>query len=779
MEKIAATTRTTMAADNYKFDLIGTPQTPFLGYISSEDPTRVSPRAMVRGSQNVYLRNNGNIANRPGKKRYDPADATQASVVSSFDWEDMDGNTLLVRVLETGELQFYRTTDSTWYTLGTYTNTDFSFAKWWSQRSAKELLVMANNTTDLFAWSGGFISSVGDVNTSNSVEVDWAGPTTDVSFSYINIDGEISTKSNPDLNGGLSAIVLNENPPDDGQSFLGMSITQTAPFVSAQVFIQFVSVLSVPLQTTWGQVLVGSSKEETTANLLAFLQDPGNSSATHSAVVDADTVDSMNDLTYAIVDSLESGTTETFAEQGFIDDGSIIVNDISYTYDLVVDRWLVNISGTPATDTFAYAGIVTTDMTDQLGDTYLLTFLLCLNNQIIVCSYNNRTVYISSNQDTENSTGYNDFVNGGDLIPGDPDFAVLDEFPKGGTTKGPAAYIGAGTSSWYEVTPNVNVPVAFTNSSGNDSYIITQVKKFSGAGLTAPLGFNFVTTVGEDIIYTSQDNQLRTLGFYRNVFQQKSPSLSLAVRSELQSEDFTGGSLRAIDEFIYQIAPISGKVYLYQIRDDIDNMGNITSIRQWQPPMTWNITRTAIVDGIVHGFSNENPQLYQLWDTNIWHDETSVEGVFAPYICKMRLAYRQFDDRDDLGKFDKAYFEGYVLPNADLQALINYDYRGATFSEEMVLSSADINPVLFSDQGVSLIGDDDIGSVAIGGGDGDEEFGTPMPKFRVIKNVPIKDCFEYQIEIFSEALDSRWQIMATGVTAQESTQSPVWLQSQA
>jgi len=96
-----------------------------------------------------------------------------------------------------------------------------------------------------------------------------------------------------------------------------------------------------------------------------------------------------------------------------------------------------------------------------------------------------------------------------------------------------------------------------------------------------------------------------------------------------------------------------------------------------------------------------------------------------------------------------------------------------------VLSSADINPVLFSDQGVSLIGDDDIGSVAIGGGDGDEEFDTPMPKFRVIKNVPIKDCFEYQIEIFSEALDSRWQIMATGVTAQESTQSPVWLQSQA
>lgn len=761
------------ASDNYRFDLVGTEQAPFVGYISSEDPTRVSPQAMVRGSQNVILRDNGNIVNRPGLRRYDPADNTDDPVVSSFDWSDMNGNTLLIRVLASGKLQFYRTNTETWVTLDTYTGTDFSFAKWWSQENAKELLVMSHGTSDLLMWSGGIVSDTGPYQ-DNAVAITGATNVSSLSLPTVGVNNdEILTSVVDGANNAArrAVIIINENPSGNSQ-FVQLVIGGLAPAVSATATIQFVETLSTPLDTNFAQVLIGSSIEETTINLSALLNNPSGNTATYLGFTDANTITAVGYLGYDIVPTLMTADGSNWTENGFIRDGTLVVGTDEYTYTLVVADYLVNISGEVPEGSVAFQAVVVNANTPD--EDFTNDFILCLNNQIITCSFTSRVVYISSNQDAIGSTGYSDFVNGGDLIPGDPDFVVLDEFPKGGTTRGNSAYIGAGNSSWYEVTPNVSVPIAFQNVSGSESYVITEVKKFAGAGLSAPLGPNFVATVGEDIVYLAQDHQLRTLGFYRNINQQKSPALSLPVRQELIEEDFTGGQLRTIDEYTYITAPISGKTYLYEIKDDVDRVGNIVSKRNWQPPQIWNISRLSIVNGIVHGYSNETPQLYQLWDTGIWHDETSEEDEFSPYISILRLAYRQFGERDDLGSFDKVYYEGYILPNSDLRSNVYYDYRGATRLSEKVLSSNELNPVLFGNTGVTLIGGDTIGNTTIGGGLRDFNYG-PLPKFRVITNVQVDNCFEYQIELISEALDSRWELLATGVNADKATQSPVQL----
>ena len=582
-----------LSPDNYEFKLIGTDTTPFLGYISSEDPTRVSPRAMVKGSQNVTLRNTGNINNRPGKKRYDPANSDADPVVSSFDWTDMDGNTLLLRVLESGKLEFYRTSTQTWVTLGTYTGTDFSFAKWWSQENARELLIMCHGTTDLLMWSGGVVDDTGTYQT-NAVAIAGATNVSSLSLPTIGVNNdEIITTVVAGANNASrrSAIIINENPTGSSM-FVQLVIGGVAPAVSATATIQFVETLTAPLDTTFAQVLIGNSIEETTTNLNALLNDPGSNTATYLGFTDADTITAIEYMLYSAVPTLKTADGSNWSELGFVKDGTLVVGSEEYTYTLVVQDYLLDISGEVPEGSFGFQAIVTN--TNTPNENFTNDFLLCLNNQILALSYTSRVVYISSNQDAVSSTGYSDFENNGDLVPGDPDFVVLDEFPKGGTTKGPSAYVGAGTSSWYEITPNIPLSFPFDNTSGNQSFVITEVKKFAGAGLTAPLGFNFVTTVGEDIVYLGQDHQLRTLGFYRNIFQQKSPSLSLAVRLELIEEDFTGGAIRTVEEFTYITAPISGKVYLYQIRDDVDEVGNISSIRQWQPPQVWNITRIAL-----------------------------------------------------------------------------------------------------------------------------------------------------------------------------------------
>jgi hypothetical protein len=762
----AATTETNLlmasqSNDAFQFDLIGAEKSDFLGYMSSEDPTKVAREMMIRGSQNVLLRDNGNIGPREGKLRYDPADNTDDGVVASFDWQDVDGDQILVRVLESGSLQFYRESNQTWYTIAEFPDaTDFSFAKWWDNVNAKELLLMANGANAIYAWPGGTTDGVGEVNSGNSIYSTLSFSISSLSFTNIP-DGIQAVTYDPPV-GDIEMAIVFEAQPDAGQ-FLVFDIASTAFGLAETSFIEFVDALGSPATPNVAQVLIGATKEATAANVLALLQDPSADSATQVGWDDTNTVTMIDFSTYALVDALESGNDQTWLEQGFIDNSSIIIDGVTYTYDLVAGDYLVNISAIPPQDTYGYSGLTTTSSVPTTD--YAVDFILVLSNQLATFSFTDRVVYLSSDTD------YTDFSNAGDYVPGDPDFVILDEFPTGGIVRGDSMYVGSGNANWYEITPNS--PIEYVATVGR--LVIIKVTKFVGAGLTAPLGPNFITTLGEDIIYIGQDNQLRTLGIYRNVVQQKSPALSLAVREELKDEDFTGGCLRAIDEYTYLVAPLSGKVYMYEIRDDVDEVGNITADRHWQPPQILNISRLAIVNGEVHGYSSSTPQLFQLRNTNIWHDQTSVTGQQSPYISVARFAYSHFGDRNRLGVFDKVYYEGYIEPYSDLRANVYYDYRGATRLEENVLSSTDSTPVLYGGEGIVLIGGATIGNTTIGGGRRDLDYG-PLPKFRAITNVVKDNCFEYNIELVSEEVDARWEIISLGANAQAVTDNPVNIQ---
>lgn len=751
-------------ADNYDFNLVGTEDRPFLGYVSAEDPTRMSPQFMVRGSQNVLLENSGDIVNREGIKRYDPADNADNPVVSSFDWNDADGDLLLTRVLRDGEFQFYRQSNQTWYTIGEYPdNTNFSYAKWWDLENSRELLIMCNSTSDLYAWSGASTEEVGAVLVNQSLLLSGGTVVAAVALTVSNTDKLLfSNNIEPNDITSYLGLVLTDNITVAEGAFISMNITADSPFVSSGNFgIFFVDTFPAP-NASITYIKIGANSVETIANLHSYFSNPASDSANVQVATNVDISDAIDYLSSkSIVNSLENGNGESFAEQGFLSPGVINVDGVAYPYNVVVENYLVGVTGTPTEGTYGFQDIVVT--TNTPDEDFTNDFLLCLNNQLIACSYTSRIVHISFNED------YTVFTQTGDLIFGDPDFAILDEFPKGGTTRGDAAYIGAGQSSWYEIAPNTTI--AYTASQARTVY--TKVTKFSGAGLTAPLGFNFVGNLLEDIVYVDQQNQLRTLGIYRNIVQQKSPSLSLLVRKELQEEDFTGGCLRSVGEYTYLVAPRSGKTYLYEIRDDVDDMGNISSDRHWQPPQVWNISRIAIVNGIPHGYSNTNPQLYQLFETGIWHDETSVEGVQAPYISRARFAYRSY--RDELIKFDKIYYEGYILPQSDLQATTYYDYQGSTYIENKVISSHTIAPIEYTNDETDLIGDSLIGDETIGGGSLDPNYPITIPKFRVINNVQINDCFEYQLELFSEALDSQWVLVALGGNEKKSVNEPIQL----
>ena len=281
--------------------------------------------------------------------------------------------------------------------------------------------------------------------------------------------------------------------------------------------------------------------------------------------------------------------------------------------------------------------------------------------------------------------------------------------------------------------------------------------------LQAPLAHEFIDNVGDNIIYLAQDQQLRSFGDFNNLLGTGYPSLSQEVATELEEETFTGGAVRSIGEFIYITAPNSGKVYLRQERTSIDKLGNVIAERLWHSPFIWNATFIDEADGVVIAFSNANPQIYQVWDTDQWHDD-SPSDENLPYSCIMALGYRGEGRRQGLWTFDKQFTEGYITEGTPLTLLINYNYQGATNAIDVVINSI-ANPATLFQSPLASLGDVSLGDESLGDQGESGINSETLPKFKVINSLSQINCFEWQPVFSSDEADARWEILATSTNA--------------
>jgi len=463
---------------------------------------------------------------------------------------------------------------------------------------------------------------------------------------------------------------------------------------------------------------------------------------------------------YAVIASTTANTitktgTTFWAQEGFsttTGEKTIVINGTTYTY-----------TGGEATTTLTG---VTPDPTGEANGSNVLQavqtdtnspasgfnsdFIKVINNQVYVGSYTSRLIYMSSNTDFSNYTVPSP------QLSGSPGLFVMDGTGKGIGVRQGNACVGFGTSGWavisFELVSNNNILTR------NNKIDIKPV-----AVLQAPLAHEFIDTVGDNLIYLGQDHQVRSFGDFNNLFVAGYPSLSDAVETELEEEDFTGGSLKCIGEFIYITAPNSGKVYLRQERTDVSYEGNVVAEKLWHAPFVWNATFIDVIDGVVVAFSNANPQIYEVWNTNQWHDD-SPSDENLPYTCVMALGYRGESRRQGLWSFDKQFTEGYITPGTPLSCTINYNYQGATNTVDMIINSVSQPAYIFSASSSSL-GDSSLGDESLGSG-GDESDVESLTKFKVINSLPIINCFEWQPIFSSDTADAQWEILATTTNAE-------------
>lgn len=423
----------------------------------------------------------------------------------------------------------------------------------------------------------------------------------------------------------------------------------------------------------------------------------------------------------------------------------IMINGNAYTYTGGESTTtLTGVSPSPvgeANGSAVLQSVITNANTPAAG--FHNDFIKVINNQVYVGSYVSRLCYISANDDFTN------YVVPTPRLPGSPELLTLDATLNGIGVRTGQAHISYGSGEWAVVSfQNITV--------GPDLTQQTIVDPKPVANLAAAYAHEFIDNEGDNLVYLAKDQQIRTFGDFNNSFVAAYPSLSQEISTELMNENFTGGGLRCIGDFTYVTAPASGKTYLYQVRQSVDSTNQVVVERLWHSPFIWNATRVDNINGTIVAFSNANPQVYEVWDTAQWHDD-SPSDEHLPYGCIVALSYR-IGRRQGLQSFDKVFSEGYITEGTPLNLTVNYNYQGATSQITVPINSIAQPAYLFLPS-VGSLGDSSLGDKPLGDEITDTN-NSDLAKFKVINSLALQNCFEYQLIYSSDTADAQWEILA-------------------
>lgn len=445
------------------------------------------------------------------------------------------------------------------------------------------------------------------------------------------------------------------------------------------------------------------------------------------------------------------------ATSGFASSGTVTINGVDYTYSGISGSTLTGTSDASAAvlNQVVLAKVVTSATTPDAAFTN--DFIKVVGNQLYSGSKTSQLIYISKNTD------YTDHAHSTPRLTGEGDIVILDAPAKGIGSRQGFAHVFNGTSGLAVISfDQITIGSTLAES--------TLSQKIYLGESAAAYSHDFIDNLADTLIYLDQAQQLRSFGSFANLFVAKAVLLSQDIQDELAEENFLYGQLKVIadrrGDLIYINAPASGKTYIYQERGSLDSQGQVVSQRGWMPPMTWNITRVNAIDGRTVGFSNANPQIYYLWETNQWHDDAPDEAV--PYQSIALFSYQNGGGRRQ-GKmsFSKIYWEGYMTANSHVYGGIYYDYQGATSLLSPIINDDDsplTSKQVFTGVTPPSLGDASLGDNPLGDGintQADDQ--ALVPKFRVITGVPTVDCYEYAAMIYSTNIDARWELLAYGM----------------
>lgn len=742
----------------------------FAGYRNKEDITNMPPGVMVEGSQNVLTNDGERVAVREGYTLDGQANSATTPIISSYDWLRHQGDVRHVRSYQ-DEL-VYRYVDAsgnvTWRRLanGWGSEVDFNWAEFWDADELIDRLLFVNGSSNIYDWSGGITTlASATMTTLTNQGVSWAegGFYTNtsnmqvvmngVTYTYTSVNGDTIYGVTPDP---LLSVIDQSQTTQNASTPVGEADSTGEQNKVGQSFIPTASTLAGVRLYKAGDA--GSFTGDVIIEIYDdFTGEPAGPALASATIPNADWLDKPTGLfgvtftpiavipanIYWIVIRTTTSDTANCISLGINNAGGYASGELK-SFN-ITDGWVV----LPGNDlVFATVTSFTTPTVGEvihqavhvtpnsaitdLPDDFANDLIRSLYNQVYIGSFVDRTAYISKQND------FTDFSFSSPRTPGEGALITLDATPVGFIPQEDSMYITAGNDLWYQTL--------FTLSSDLQSEALNITRLKTGVQQAAQ-SQALITKNKNDVVFVTNEPTVTTLGRLELIEKPQIKDISDPIKLDMQSYDFTGGSAIYFQDNLYIAVPRNGVVRIFNI-----------SKGWWEAPQILPISRFAIIDGELYGHSSVTPETYKIFD--------GVNDNGAPIAAQANFSYQHFGDRANLKNFYQYYVEGYISSNTSLTCRLVYDYHGATDTRDLAINGND-RTILFDSTSDGSLGKQSLGKKSLAGRSDTVSTLLP-PKFRVRKEVTLKDFYELQVQFISNGDDQHWELLSWGPNAQMS-----------
>lgn len=444
--------------------------------------------------------------------------------------------------------------------------------------------------------------------------------------------------------------------------------------------------------------------------------------------------------------------TESWLDAGFYTtaDKIIVIDGVEYSYSGGEDTTtLTGLTGlAPVTGNVVHQQVVTVANTDMDGipATFPNSLIETLNNQVFVGALTSSALYISY------VNSYTDYTSSDPRQSGEGAVLILDDNLVGLKPQENFMYVTCGQDLWY----NVNFEIQ--TSTVGVTYEQVNALPLKTGRRQAAISQAFLSHMKNNIIVVTQETTIDTFGRVEtSLATPQTTNISDPIKLDIDSYDFTDGSIAYHRFYIYVAVPKEGVVLVYNI-----------ATKSWESPQSLPISRFYIVNGELYGHSYNTFESYQLFTG--YADRVHPEFNGYPIAAVAKFSYQNYGSRSTYKKANYLYVEGYISSNTNLTATITYELDGCSTVKNLPISGNAAYVCLLTETG-------SLGKVSLGksklGGAGVNSINNLPPKFRVEKSFNNTNFFEMSPSFSCQGINQRFELLAFGLNASQAPEEPV------
>ena len=469
----------------------------------------------------------------------------------------------------------------------------------------------------------------------------------------------------------------------------------------------------------------------------------------------------------------KQGTT-TWQQEGFTATGSFTIGATTYTY--TGGYTTTTLTGVSATTVGVVAGteVHQTPVTTALSactsilSTFAPTTIGCgQRNQVYLGSSTSNNLYISKTTDYTNFAYSSPLrtIGEGALIPlNSPPVKFLPQESKDGQNGSDYdMYISHGKNDWSVINSQITVSYNSTGVVGA-SYEILQSIKLKTSPLMGALSGKLAVKMKNQIMFIANDNTANFLGYKSYQYIPVLVDFSYPIINDMNSYDFTNGSLFYHKNYAYLAIPEHGIIRIYNMTDQTkEQYSTYNPVEQvdssqpwfWEAPITYPITGFYVTeDGELGGHGFTASESYLLFTGGSFNGQDIVAN-----------ATMSFDDKGDRTQSkgsNELWIEGYIKQNTNLNCIVSGDLDAFRTSQTVIVQGANQQFVGYG----GGAGSSPLGSRPLGGELGSATTADTLPAwFHVSKTYPEVPFYLEQLSFETRGVDLQWELICFGTNA--------------